>query len=86
MILIRLIFDRLLNFSFPLLTFYIFFYKTEPSVFILDLRETAGDKLLIGVDRGVDLGVDPADSRPIGLVNLWLNIFSFPSGTVTYID
>lgn len=44
-------------------------------------REMAGDKLLIGVDRGVDLGVDPADRRPAGLVSLWLNTFSFPSGT-----
>lgn len=47
----------------------------------IHLRETAGDKLLIGVDRGVDLGVDPADNRPAGLVNLWLKTFSFPSGT-----
>lgn len=45
------------------------------------LRETAGDKLLIGVDLGVDLGVDPAERSPAGLVNLWLKTFSFPSGT-----
>lgn len=60
--------------------FFLIIYKVER--FILVLRGTAGDKLLIGVDRGVDLGVDPADKRPTGLVNLWLRIFSFPSGTI----
>lgn len=50
----------------------------------LHIRETAGDKVLIGVERGVDLGVDPADRSPAGLVNLWLSIFSFPSGTEAY--
>lgn len=48
----------------------------------MSLRVTTGDKLLIGVDRGVDLGVEPADNSPTGLVNLWLITFSLPSGTV----
>lgn len=37
--------------------------------------------LLIGVARGVDLGVEFADIKPLGLVSCRLNKFSFSSAT-----
>lgn len=35
----------------------------------------------VGVERGVEQGVDPADNNPEGRLNRWLSKFSFSSGT-----
>jgi len=42
-----------------------------------------GEKLLAGVDLGVERGVEWADSRPLGRASWRLSIFSFSSGTST---
>lgn len=46
-----------------------------------DIDMDIGDMLRIGVARGVDLGVEFADNKPLGLASWRLNKFSFSSAT-----
>lgn len=46
-----------------------------------DMDMDMGDMLRIGVARGVDLGVEFADNKPLGRVSWQLNRFSFSSAT-----